>query len=62
MSMWNPTLVATSLNLRIERGHEASDYRLSGDVARSQLQFDPDFICNYEIGRASCRERVCDLV
>ena len=48
MSMWNPTLVATSLNLRIERGHEASDYRLSGDVARSQLQFDPDFICNYE--------------
>ena len=48
MSMWNPTLVATSLNLRIERGHEASDYRLSGDVARSQLQFNPDFICNYE--------------
>lgn len=48
MSMWNPTLVATSLNLRIERGHEASDYRLSGNVARSQLQFDPDIICNYE--------------
>ena len=48
MSMWNPTLVATSLNLRIERGHEASDYRLSGDVARAQLQFCPDFICNYE--------------
>ena len=48
MSMWNPTLVATSLNLRIERGHEASDYRLSGEVARSQLQFGPDFICNYE--------------
>ena len=48
MIMWKPTLVATSLNLRIERGHKASEYRLSGDVAKSQLQFSPDFICNYE--------------
>lgn len=48
MSMWNPTLVETSLNLRIERGHEAKDYKLSGDVAHSQLKFSPDFICNCE--------------
>ena len=48
MSMWNPTLVETSLNLRIERGHEAKDYKLSGNVAQSQLKFAPDFICNCE--------------
>ena len=48
MSTWNPTIVATSLNLRIPRGHEASDFTLSGDVARSQLRFNPDIICNYE--------------
>lgn len=48
MSMWNPTLVEASLNLRIARGHKASDYKLSGEVAESQRQYDPDFICNCE--------------
>ncbi len=48
MSKWNPTIVATSLNLRIPKGYVASDFTLSGDVARSQLQFGPDVICNYE--------------
>ena len=46
--MWIPTLVATSLNLRIPRGCVASDFKLSGEVALSQLKFKPDIICNYE--------------
>lgn len=45
---WNLKLVATSLNLRIEKGHNASDYSLSGEVAKTQLRFSPDIICNYE--------------
>ena len=45
---WKTKLVATSLNLRIEKGHKASDYSLSGEVARSQLRFDPEIICDYE--------------
>ena len=48
MSAWNPIIVGTSLNLRIPRGHEASEFTLSGDVAKSQLRFKPDIVCNYE--------------
>ena len=48
MKILKLTLVGTNLNLRIQRGHVASDYKLLGDVALSQLKFKPDIICNYE--------------
>ena len=48
MGMWSPTIVATSLNLRIPRGYKASDFKLLGHVAKAQLSFTPNIICNYE--------------
>ena len=45
---WKAIVVGSTLNLRIEKGHVASDYKLSADVALSQLAFRPDIICNWE--------------
>lgn len=41
-------LVESSLNLRIERGHDRMDYVLSEGVARKQLELMADIYCNVE--------------
>ena len=41
-------IVESNLNLRIPKGHLASDYNLPSCVAKSQLKYHPDIICNTE--------------